>query len=48
MDGKMALYRECFFSELYKIMVKKVTLVGFRGCDRPNRRRPYWTQTCID
>jgi len=25
------------FSELYKIMVKKVTFVGFRGGDRPNR-----------
>ena len=26
------------FSELYKIMVKRVTFVGFRGGDRPNRR----------
>ena len=25
------------FSELHKIMVKKVTSVGFRGDDRPNR-----------
>jgi len=24
------------FSDLYKIMVKKVTFVGFRGGDRPN------------
>jgi len=28
------------FSELYKIMVKKVTFVGFRVGDRPNR--PPW------
>jgi len=25
------------FSELYRVMVKKVTFVGFRGADRPNR-----------
>jgi len=25
------------FSELYKIRVKKVTFIGFRGGDRPNR-----------
>ena len=24
------------FFELYKIMVKEVTFVGFRGCDRPS------------
>jgi len=33
------------FSELFKIMVKKVTFVGFRGGDRPNRPpwiRPGW------
>jgi len=28
------------FSELYKIFVKKVTFVGFRGGDRPNRPPP--------
>jgi len=28
------------FSELYKIMVKRVTFVGFRGGDRPNRSPP--------
>ena len=32
------------FSELYKIMVKKVTFVGIRGGDRPNR--PPQDQTC--
>jgi len=28
------------FSELYKIKVNKVTFVGFRGGDRPNRLLP--------
>jgi len=28
------------FSELCKIMMKKVTFVGFRGNDRPNRSFP--------
>jgi len=28
---------DMLFSELYKIMVKKVTFVSFRGVDRPNR-----------
>jgi len=32
----MAFTRECFF-ELYKNMVNKVTFVGFRAGDRPNR-----------
>jgi len=30
------------FSELYEIMVNKVTFIGFRGGDRPHRIRP-WT-----
>ena len=34
MDGKMVLYRDCF-SELYEIMVNKVTFVGFRGVIAP-------------
>ena len=33
------------FSELFKIMVKKVAFVGFRGGDRPNRRTR-WIRTC--
>ena len=33
------------FSELYKIFVKKVTFVGFRGGDRPNRPPP-WIRHC--
>ena len=35
MDGKMALSRMLLF-ELCKIMVKKVTFVGFTEGDRPN------------
>jgi len=31
------LISRMLFSELFKIMVKKVTFVGFRGGDRPNR-----------
>jgi len=31
MDGKMALNREMLFAELYKIMLNKVTFLGFRG-----------------
>jgi len=31
------LISRMLFSELYKIMVKKVAFVGFRGGDRPNR-----------
>jgi len=34
MDDKMALSR-MLFSELYKIMVNKVSFLGFRGRDRP-------------
>ena len=30
MDGKMALYRKCF-SELYEIVVNKVSFVSFKG-----------------
>ena len=41
MDVKMALYRECFFTNLYKIMVKKVTFIDFTGGDRPNRPSLY-------
>ena len=29
------------FSKLYKIMVKKITFVGFRGFDRPPWIRPW-------
>jgi len=35
MDGK---WPYMLFFELYKIMVNKVTFVGFRGNDRPNPR----------
>jgi len=31
MDGKMALYRECFFPNCTKSLVNKVAFVGFRG-----------------
>jgi len=37
--SKSQLAVKCL-SELYKIMVKKVTFVGFRGGDRPNRLPP--------
>jgi len=33
----MTLYHEWRFTELHKIMVNKITFVGFRGSDRPNR-----------
>jgi len=33
------------FSELYKIMMNKVTFVGFRGGDRPNL--PPWFKYCL-
>jgi len=36
MDDKMALYRECCFTNCKKIMVKKVTFVGLVEGDRPN------------
>jgi len=32
----MAFNHECFFSELCKIVVNKVTFVGFSGGDRPD------------
>jgi len=32
--------------KLYKIMVNKVTFVGFRGGDRPNR--PPWIHPCYE
>ena len=35
-DGKMALKSWMLFSELYKIMVNKVTFVDFKGSDRHN------------
>jgi len=37
------------FSQLYKIMVKKVTLVGFRENDRPNRTplNPPLSHVCV-
>jgi len=31
-DDKMALYRECCF-KFFKLMLNKVTFVGFRGVD---------------
>jgi len=34
MDGKMSLYRECFF-RIVQIMVKELTFIGFRWGDRP-------------
>jgi len=34
------LYIANAVSELYQIMVKKVTFVGFRGGNRPNRPWP--------
>jgi len=34
-DGKMALYRECCFLNCSKIIVKKVTFVGFRRVIAP-------------
>ena len=37
MDGEMALYRECCLPKCKKNMVKKVTFLGFKGSDRPNR-----------
>jgi len=46
MDGEMALYRECCLPKCKKNMVKKVTFLGFKGSDRPNRLpwiRP-WTR----
>jgi len=39
------LISRMLFSELYKIMVKKVAFVGFRGGDRPNR--PPWIHPCM-
>ena len=35
MDGKIALYGECCFPNLHKMMVNKVTFVGFRGRSPP-------------
>ena len=34
------LISRMLFSELYKIILKKVTFVGFMGCDRPNTPPP--------
>jgi len=40
---KNGLIYRMLFSELYKIMVKKVTFAGFREGDRPNRP---WIRPC--
>jgi len=39
-DGKIGLISRTLFSELYKIMVKKVTFVGFRGAIAPPGSAP--------
>jgi len=44
MEDNMALSR-MLFSELYKIVVNKVTFVGFKGGDRPNR--PLRIRPCV-
>jgi len=50
-DGKMALYRECCFLNCSKIIVKKVTFVGFRRVIAPIAPRGSapgltWVQAC--
>jgi len=35
MDGKIGLISRMLFSELYEIMVNKVTFVGYRGAVAP-------------
>jgi len=44
-NGRQNGVSRMLFSELYKIMVNKVTLVGFRGVDRPPGSAP--VRTCI-
>ena len=39
-DGKMALYRECCFHDLYKIKANQVTFVGFKGAIAPSGSAP--------
>ena len=49
MDDKNSLISRMFFSELYKIMVNKVTFVGFRGAIAPIAfpldPHPMWAQS---